>query len=87
MKDRAAMLENKEAIDITENLRGKIDFACSPKHGNILVYNDAHGTISQMCPVCGKITRFDSDRMTATPAQPVKGLMTLLNRKKNTTNH
>lgn len=64
-----------QEIDIEENLKGKIRFACSCK-AQVLVYYGTHGKSSMKCPVCGKFSLFDFDAMAATRVKPLrKGIL------------
>ena len=69
--------------DIYEDLRGYIEYPCGCK-AKELVYNDAHGTTSIKCPVCGRFAVFNYDSMTASVCKVAKGAVSRiqLNRKK-----
>lgn len=58
--------------DILMNLRGYIEYPCGCK-AKVLVYNDAHGTTSVQCPICGKYAMFNYDGMTAVITKAARG--------------
>lgn len=70
--------------DIMEDLRGYIEFPCGCK-AKILVYNDAHGTTSIQCPVCGKFAIFNYDSMSAVKSKAARGATLRFSRR--LTNH
>ena len=61
-------------------VRGMISYPCCPGE-TVMVYQNAHGQVSNKCPRCGKFARFDYDRMTATAVRACRGASQLYKRR------